>query len=333
MRPKTRKLLLIIILGFTVTLLSFFVEPNETAAKAKFISVATGGTGGVYYPYGGGLAEIWTRHVPGVQAVAEVTGASVENTRLVNRGESLIGEIMNDVAYQAYYAEERFKGKPQKILAMFQMYPHHYHVVALKGSGVKTIYDIKGKRVSVGAPGSGTEFKTNLVFKALGISYNDFKVHRLSFTENANALKDGTIDVGIWDVAAPTSSVMDLATTRDIVLISFSDEDIKKIVEKYPFYSPFVMPPGIYKGQDYPVKNPSVWNTVICNPDVSEDLVYKLVKALFQHKDYLEKIHPFAKYTTPENAINASPIPLHPGAIKYYRELGLKIPDRLLPKK
>ena len=126
---------------------------------------------------------------------------------------------------------------------------------------------------------------------------------------------------------------MDLATTRDIVLISFSDEDVKKIVEAYPFYSPFVMPPGIYKGQDYPVKNPSVWNTVICNPDVSEDLVYRLVKALFQHKDYLEKIHPFAKYTTPQNAITASPIPLHPGAIKYYRELGLKIPDRLIPKK
>ncbi len=331
MGTKLFRVFLIIV--WATTLMGLAFGARETEAKAKFISVATGGTGGVYYPYGGGLAEIWTRHVPGVQAVAEVTGASVENTRLVNRGESLIGEIMNDVAYQAYYAEERFKGKPQKILAMFQMYPHHYHVVALKGSGVKTIYDIKGKRVSVGAPGSGTEFKTNLVFKALGISYNDFKVHRLSFTENANALKDGTIDVGIWDVAAPTSSVMDLATTRDIVLISFSDEDIKKIVETYPFYSPFIMPPGIYKGQDYPVKNPSVWNTVICNPDVSEDLVYKLVKAVFQHKDYLEKIHPFAKYTTPENAINASPIPLHPGAIKYYRELGLKIPDRLLPKK
>ena len=333
MRPKTLKVFLIIVLGFTVTLLSFFAEPNEAAAKKKFISVATGGTGGVYYPYGGGLAEIWTRHVTGVEAVAEVTGASVENIRLVNRGESLTGEAMNDAVYQAYYAEGRFKGKPQKILAMFQMYPHHYHVVALKGSGIKTIYDIKGKRVSVGAPGSGTEFKTNLVFKALGISYNDFKVHRLSFTENANALKDGTIDVGIWDVAAPTSSVMDLATTRDIVLISLSDEDIKKIVESYPFYSPFVMPPGIYKGQDYPVQNPSVWNTVICNADTSEELVYQLVKAVFQHRDYLEKIHPFAKYTTPENAIIAAPIPLHPGAMKYYRELGLKIPDRLIPKR
>jgi TRAP transporter TAXI family solute receptor len=311
--------------------LSFGTENAE--GKAKFISIATGGTGGVYYPYGGGLAEIWTRHVPGVQAVAEVTGASVENTRLVHRGESLIGAIMNDVAYQAYFAEDRFKGKPQKILAMFQMYPHHYHIVALKGSGIKNVYDLKGKRVSVGAPGSGTEFKTNLVFKVLGISYSDFKVHRLSFTEQANALKDGTIDVGIWDVAAPTSSIMDLATTRDIVIISFSDEDIKKIVQAYPFYSPYVLPPGVYKGQDYPVKNPSVWNTVICNADLPEDLVYKLTKAVFQHRDYLEKIHPFAKYTTPENAVNASPIPLHPGAIKYYRELGLKIPDRLIPKK
>ena len=331
MGTKTLKNFLIILCF--VTLIGLAFGASQTEAKAKYISIATGGTGGVYYPYGGGLAEIWTRYVSGVQAVAEVTGASVENTRLVNRGESLIGEIMNDVAYQAYYAEGRFKGKPQKILAMFQMYPHHYHIVALKGSGIKTIYDIKGKRVSVGAPGSGTEFKTNLVFKVLGISYNDFKVHRLSFTEQANALKDGTIDVGIWDVASPTSSIMDLATTRDIVLISFSDEDVKKIVEAYPFYSPFVMPPGIYKGQDYPVKNPSVWNTVICNPDVSEDLVYRLVKALFQHKDYLQKIPPFAKYTTPQNAITASPIPLHPGAIKYYRELGLKIPDRLIPKK
>ncbi|MBN2033975.1 MAG: TAXI family TRAP transporter solute-binding subunit [Deltaproteobacteria bacterium] len=323
--------------GFFVTVsvtllgLMFLVAPS--AAKTTYISIAAGGTGGVYYPYGGGLAEIWSRHVPGVQAVAEVTGASVENIRLVNRGESLTGEVMNDAAYQAYFAEGRFEGKPQKVLGMFQMYPHHYHVVALKGSGIKTIYDIKGKHVSVGAPASGTEFKTNLVFKALGISYDDFKVHRLSFTENANALKDKTIDVGIWDVAAPTSSIMDLATTREIALISFSEADIKKICDTYPFYSPFVLPPNTYKGVDYAVHNPSVWNTVLCNASVPEDLVYKLVKAVFDHQDYLQMIHPFAKYTTPENALVASPIPLHPGAIKYYRELGLTVPDRLIPKK
>lgn len=321
------------ILIFVAAWAGLFFSPTPATAKEKYISIATGGTGGVYYPYGGGLAEIWTRHVKGIQAVAEVTGASVENIRLLDKGESLVGEAMNDAVYQAYFAEGRFKGKPQKILALFQMYPHHYHIVALKGSGIKAVYDLKGKRVSVGAPGSGTEFKTNLVFKALGISYDQFKVQRLSFTETANALKDGTIDVGIWDVAAPTSSIMDLATTRDIVILPFSDPDMEKIVKAYPFYSSFVLPPGIYKGQDYAVKNPSVWNTVIGNAGMPKDLVYKLVKAVFQNRDYLEKIHPFAKYTTPENAIKASPIPLHPGAIQYYRELGLAVPDRLVPKK
>ena len=306
---------------------------GASEAQVKYLSVATGGTGGVYYPYGGGLAEIWTKYVPDVQAVAEVTGASVENIRLVDKAETPTAAAMNDAVYQAYFAEGRFDGKPQKILSMFQMYPHHFHVVALKGSGINTIYDLKGKRVSVGAPGSGTEFKTNLVLKALGISYDDFRVHRLSFTETANALKDGAVDVGFWDVAAPTSSIMDLATTRDIVIIPFSDEDIKKITDLYPFYSPFELPPNSYTGQGYPVKNPSVWNTVICNADMETDMVYQLVKAVFEHKDYLEKIHPFARFTTPENALIASPIPLHPGAVKYYREIGLTVPEHLIVKK
>jgi hypothetical protein len=327
---KSRKFFCLIV---CLAMAAFIFTPVSAVAKTEYISIATGGTGGVYYPYGGGVAEIWTKYVPGVEAVAEVTGASVENIRLVNRGESLTGEAMNDAVYQAYNAEGRFEGKPQKILAMFQMYPHHFHIVALKDSGVKTIYDVKGKGVSVGAPGSGTEFKTNLVFKALGISYDDFKVHRLSFTETANALKDGTIDVGLWDVAAPTSSIMDLATTRDIKLIPFSQEDLDKVCGMYPFYSPFELAAGIYKGQDYPVKNPSVWNTVICNADMSEDMVYNLVKAVFEHKDYLEKIHPFAKFTTPENTVKASPIPLHPGAVKYFKEIGVTVPDHLLPKK
>jgi TRAP transporter TAXI family solute receptor len=302
-------------------------------ARTKFISIGTGGTGGVYYPYGGGLAEIWTKHVKGVRAVAEVTGASVENTKLCDRGETLFGEIMNDVAYQAYNGIGKFKGKPQKILGMFEMYPHHYHVVALKKSDVNTIYDIKGKKVSVGAPGSGTEYKTNLILQeALGIPYSSFNVYRLSFTENANALKDGTIEVGFWDVAAPTSSVMDLATTHDIKLISFSKEDIQKIIEKFPFYSEFTLPANTYRGQDYDVRNPSVWNTVICNADVDADLVYQLTKAMFEHQDYMIKIHPFAKYTTPENAAKHAVIPLHPGAIRYLKEKGITIPDRLMPK-
>ena len=329
MKNTARILLLILTLSLT-----FFLLVGASAyAKTRYISISTGGTGGVYYPYGGGLAEIFTRYAEGIKAVAEVTGASVENVKLANSGETVIAEAMNDVVYQGYNGIGKFEGKPQKILAMFQMYPHHYHVVTLKGKGIKTIHDIKGHRVSVGAPGSGTEFKTNLVLQeALGIPYSSFKVFRLSFTENANALKDGTIDVGIWDVAAPTSSVMDLSMTRDIFVIPFSKEEIDKICQKFPFYSPFEMPAGIYKGQDKPVPNPSVWNTVACTASLDEELVYTLVKTVFEHTDYLQKIHPFAKYTTPENALMHSVIPLHPGAARYYKELGLTIPERLLPK-
>jgi uncharacterized protein len=323
-----------IILALLISFFIFLSVGTSAQAKTEYISISTGGTGGVYYPYGGGLAEIFTRYVKGVKAVAEVTGASVENVKLAHSGETVIAEAMNDVVYQGYNGIGKFKGNPQKILAMFQMYPHHYHIVALKGKGINTISDIKGKRVSVGAPGSGTEFKTNLVLQeALGIPYSSFKVFRLSFTENANALKDGTIDVGIWDVAAPTSSIMDLSMTRDIYVIPFSKEEINTVCEKFPFYSPFEMPAGIYKGQDKPIPNPSVWNTVACTASLNEELVYKLVKAVFENADYLQKIHPFAKYTTPENAVTHSVIPLHPGAVKYYKELGLTIPERLLPQK
>jgi len=330
MKRMAKKAFFCVLMALFVLVLSM---TSPALARTKFISIGTGGTGGVYYPYGGGLAEIWTKYVKGVRAVAEVTGASVENTKLCDRGETLFGEIMNDVAYQAFNGIGKFEGKPQKILGMFEMYPHHYHVVALKKSDVNTIYDIKGKKVSVGAPGSGTEYKTNLILQeALGIPYSSFNVYRLSFTENANALKDGTIEVGFWDVAAPTSSVMDLSTTHDIKMISFSEEDIQKIVKKFPFYSEFILPANTYRGQDYDVRNPSVWNTVICNAEVDADLVYQLTKAVFEHQDYMIKIHPFAKYTTPENAVKHAVIPLHPGAIRYMKERGITVPDRLIPK-
>ncbi|NPA25812.1 MAG: TAXI family TRAP transporter solute-binding subunit [Deltaproteobacteria bacterium] len=313
--------------------LVFSFASGSAEARTQFVSIGTGGTGGVYYPYGGGVAEIWSKKVDGVKAVAEVTGASVENTKLCSKGETLFGEIMSDVAYQAYTGTGKFKGKPQKILGMFVMYPNVYHVVTRADSGVNSLSDLKGKKVSVGAPGSGTEFMTNLILEgALGISYKSFKVFRLSFNENANALKDNSIDVGIWCVAPPTSSIMDLATTHKIKIIPFSKEEIAKVTSKYPFYSGYTLPAGVYKGQDKPVYTASVWNTFICNADLDEELVYKLTKAVFENQDFLIKIHHFAKYTTPENAIKYSAIPLHPGAAKYIREQGIKIPERLIAK-
>ncbi len=314
-----------------LTLCAVLALVIPAAARTTFISIGTGGTGGVYYPYGGGLAEIWSKNVPGVKAVAEVTGASVENVKLAHRGETVIGEVMGDVAYQAYHGIGKFKGKPQKILAMACMYPNVLQIVTLKGSGIKNVTDFKGKRISIGAPGSGTAFMAELVLKTLGIPLDSFQVRRLSFNETANALRDGTVDAGFWVVAPGTSSIMDLATTHKIELVPFTPEQQKKVAEKFGYYSPWTLEAGVYRGVDEPVPTLSVWNVIICQRSLPEDLVYQLTKTLFENTDYLQKIHPFARYTTPENAVAKTPIPLHPGAIRAIEEKGVKVPDRLRP--
>ena len=300
-------------------------------AATTFISIGTGGTGGVYYPYGGGLAEIWSKNVEGVKAVAEVTGASVENVKLAHSGETVVGEVMGDVAYQGYHGEGKFNGKKQKILSMAAMYPNIMQIVTRKGSGIKNVTDFKGKTVSIGAPGSGTAFMAELVLKALGISLDSFNVRRLSFNENANALRDGTIDAGVWVVAPGTSSIMDLATTHDIEIISFTPEQQKKVADAYGYYAAWDLEGGIYRGVDKPVPTISVWNVIIVQDELPADLVYKLTKTLFDQNAFMQKIHPFAKYTTPENAVGKSPIPLHPGAIKAIEEKGVKVPDKMKP--
>jgi len=320
------KHLLISITLIMVLLTSCNEEPHRN------ISIGTGGTGGVYYPYGGGLAEIWSMHVPGIKAVAEVTGASVENVRLAHNGETVIGEVMSDVAYQAYHGEGRFESTPLNIAGLAVMYPNVYKIVTLNSSEINSLDELKGKTVSIGAPGSGTSFMSKLVLETLGINEDDFNVRRLSFVENANALKDHSIDAGVWCVAPPTSSIMALATTHDIKIIPFTSAEVKKVTDQYTFYSAYDLPAGVYRDVDNPVPTLSVWNVIICNADLPEDLIYDLTRVLFENNDYMVKIHPFARFTTMENTIKHSPIPLHPGSIKYLREKGLVIPDNLIPK-
>jgi TRAP transporter TAXI family solute receptor len=286
------------------------------------ITIGTGGTGGVYYPYGGTMAEIISKFVPGVTATAEVTGASVENVRLIGQKKIELGLSMNDTVYQAYKGEGKFAGgKIDALRTVFQMYPNLYHVVTLKKYPIYKISDLKGKKVSVGAPGSGTELKTSQVLPALGIEYKDMKVYRLSFSENTTQLKDGTIEVGIWSVAPPTSSIIDLATTHEIRFIPFSKEEIEKIEKMYPYYVGSVIPKNTYKGQTEDIPTLAVWNSVVCHKDLPEDLVYKITKAIFEHKKMLVDTHKIAEFTTPEVSATKSPIPIHPGALKYYKEI------------
>ena len=320
-----RRISLILMLCLTLAL------AGPVAAKTTFIGIGTGGTGGIYYPYGGGVAEIWSKYVPDVKAVAEVTGASVENVKLAHKGETVIGEVMGDVAEAGYKGTDKFKGKKHDILSMAIMYPNLLQVVTLKSSGITDIEQIKGKKISSGSPGSGTNFMSEAVFKALDIPLDSYTDSRLSFTETANALRDGTIDVGFWSVGPGTSSILDLATTHDIHIINFTASQVEKVLAANDTYSGVDLSGGVYRGVDQPVPTIGVWNVMICQSSLETDFVYQLVKALYEHNDYLLKIHPSAAYTTAENAVKYSPIPLHPGTIKYLKEKGIEVPAKLIP--
>ena len=312
-------------------LIAISVAVGPVAARTEFVSIGTGGTGGIYYPYGGGVAEIWTKYADGVKAVAEVTGASVENVKLAHKGETVVGEVMGDVAVDGYKGLTKFKGKKYDILAMAIMYPNLLQVVTLKKYGITNIEQVKGRKISTGSPGSGTNFMAEAVFEALGIPLDSYKDSRLSFTESANALRDGTIDVGVWSVGPGTSSILDLATTHDIHIINFTPEQQEKILATRKEYSAVDLAGGLYRGVDKPVPTIGVWNVMICQAGLGADLVYKLVAALYEHQDFLVKIHPSANYTTAENAVKFSPIPLHPGTIKYLKEKGIEVPAKLMP--
>jgi TRAP transporter TAXI family solute receptor len=318
----------------SIAILFIFVAgfvASPALAKTTFISVGTGGTGGIYYPYGGGVAEIWSKYVKGVKAVAEVTGASVENVKLAHKGETVVGEVMGDVAVAGFNGLSKFKGKKHDILSMAIMYPNLLQIVALKSTGITDINQVKGRSISTGSPGSGTNFMAEAVLKALGIAPDSYKDSRLSFTENANALRDSTIDVGIWSVGPGTSSILDLATTHEINMLAFTPEQTEQILAANKTYSSVELAGGVYRGIDKPVSTIGVWNVMICQASLDTEMVYNLAKALFEHNDYLQKIHPSAAYTTPENAVKYSPIPLHPGTIKYLEEKGIAVPDKLRP--
>ncbi|MBZ5487186.1 TAXI family TRAP transporter solute-binding subunit [Halomonas aquamarina] len=302
-------------------------------ASAQQLSIATGGTGGVYYPIGGGLAEMINKHIEGAQATAEVTGASVENMGLIMRGDADLATALADTVYQAYTGTGDFEGRQvENTRALASIYPNAVQLVTLAESDIQSISDLAGKRVSVGAPGSGTELNARAVLESNGISYRDFTPQRLNFNETADAIRDGDIDAGFWSVGPPTSSILNLAATRDIRLISLSDEEIANAQEEEAVFAPYELAAGMYDGMDEAVQTIGIPNVLVVNADMDEDLAYQLTQLLFEHIDELIAVHPAANDTTIEFTMNSTPVPLHPGAIRYFEEVGAEIPDRLRPE-
>ncbi|MCH4562171.1 MULTISPECIES: TAXI family TRAP transporter solute-binding subunit [Halomonas] len=302
-------------------------------AAAQQLSIATGGTGGVYYPYGGGLAELINNHIEGASAVAEVTGASVENMGLVWRGDSDLALALADTVYQAYSGTGDFEGRQlDNIRALASIYPNAVQLVTLADSDIESLADLEGKRVSVGAPGSGTELNARALLEANGISYDDFMPQRLNFNETADAIRDGDIDAGFWSVGPPTSSILNLATTRDIRLIGFSDEEVAKARENEPVFAPYELRAGIYDGVEEPVQTISIPNVLAVSSEMDEELAYQITRILFEHTDELIAIHPAANDTTVEFSIDSTPIAFHPGALRYYEEVGVEVADHQRPE-
>nr|WP_027337939.1 TAXI family TRAP transporter solute-binding subunit [Halomonas sp. HL-48] len=301
-------------------------------ASAQQLAIATGGTGGVYYPIGGGFAEMINEHIEGAQATAEVTGASVENMGLIMRGEADLALVLADTAYQAYEGSGDFEDRQiENTRAIASVYPNAVQLVTLADSDIESLSDLEGKRVSVGAPGSGTELNARALLEANGMSYDDFTPQRLNFNETADAIRDGDIDAGFWSVGPPTSSIMNLATTRDIRLIGLSDEEIANAREEEEVFAPYELEEGLYEGMDEAVQTIGIPNVLVVNSDMDEDLAYQLTQLLFENTDELIAVHPAANDTTVEFTMESTPVPLHPGAIRYFEEVDADIPDRLRP--
>jgi TRAP transporter TAXI family solute receptor len=300
---------------------------NVFAQAKKRISIATGGMGGVYFVMGGGLASILTKYA-GVEAAAEVTAASVDNCKLIGAKKSDMGLVMADTGYDAYKGLGNFKGKPVSLRTLTVLYPNLMHVVTVDGKGIKKVADLKGKRVSTGAPGSGTEVKALRVLEAAGINPNkDIKKDRLGAGESGGAMKDGKIDAYFWDGGVPTSSVLDLAASPGIKMVLISHEDlIPKMTEKYgPVYYKSIIPKKVYTGIEYDTQVAAVGNLLVCNQDMDDKLAYDIVKTIFEHLKDLAAIHKEALNINLKDGGGSKAVPYHKGAAKYFKEKGINV--------
>ena len=297
---------------------------TAVASAATYMSVATGGTTGTYYAVGGALASAVTKEGK-IQCTAETGNASVANVNLIATKGIEIAFVQNDITYWAVNGQLMFEGKPIKnIRAVASLYPEHIQVVTAKESGINKISDLKGKRVGVGAPGSGVEGDVQAIFKVAGLTYGDLKkADFLDFAATASRFKDNQIDAGFVVAGYPTAAIMDLTTTKDVNLLSFDAAFLKKLHKAYPFFVASKIPAKTYRGIDKDTMTPAVMAILITNDSVPEEDIYNFLTAMFKNLDDIAAVHAKGKEITLKGALNGLTAPLHPGAVKFYKEKGL----------
>jgi uncharacterized protein len=290
----------------------------------EFVTVLTGGTSGVYYPMGVALSQIYGKAMPGAKTSAQVTKASVENLNLLQAGRGEIAFTLGDSLSDAWKGNEEagFKTPLKKLRTIAAIYPNYIQIVANAESGIKTLADLKGKRIAVGAPKSGTELNARDILKAAGMSYKDFaKVEYLPFGESVELMKNRQLDATLISAGLGVAAIRDLATSVKIVLVPVPADVVAKIGDAA--YQAGTVPPNTYNGQTEATPTVAVQNFLVSHEGVSADVAYKMTKAIFDNLADLQAAHAAAKSITRENAAKAPPAPLHPGAEKYYKEVGL----------
>lgn len=293
-------------------------------AKKDYI-LATGGTGGTYYPFGGAIANIWNTKVENMNVTAQATGASAENLRLINKGEAEYAIVQNDVMDYAYNGTDLFAGeKLANIMTIGTLYPEVVQIAVSKGSGIKSVADFKGKRISVGDAGSGVEFNAKQIMEGYGLTFDDIKKSNLSFKESAEGIQNGTLDGCFVTAGVPNAALQELAFTAGLTLVPVDGEAAKKICEKYGYYTQTTIPGGTYKGTDDDTPALAIKATLAVNSKLDEQTVYEMTKALFENLNELATAHAKGKEVSAKAAVTGVSVPFHPGAKKYFKEIGLE---------
>jgi len=303
---------------------------GQTTEKIQKVNIATGTTSGAYYPIGNAMAKIWSDKVPGVKASAQSTEASAANMNFLQQKEAEVAFTMANVAVYAYEGQDTFKGRANKDLrGMTFLYPNVTQIVVRKDSGINSLKDLEGKRFAPGATGSGTVTNSKEVLGAYGLNFwetdkSNVKADYVGFTEASELLKNKQVDAANFSGAMPLAAIMDVSNSIDIKLISLEPEMIKEIVTQYPFYYEVVIPKGTYKGQDEEVHTVALANLLLTRADLSEDLVYNLTKGIYENLPDLLNAHSITKNIKKEDSNKGmGPLPLHPGSIKYFKEVGI----------
>ncbi|MDR2123801.1 MAG: TAXI family TRAP transporter solute-binding subunit [Desulfovibrio sp.] len=323
---------IILLLSTAVAGITGFACPSPAADKVQQLIMVTGSSGGTYYALGGAMAATWNKHLKskGITVGSVASGASVENMNLLHNGEADLGMAMNNVADAAWNGGAPFPGKMNKFLTLGVIYPEVYQITAVASTKATRLADLKGKRVAVGPVGSGTAVITELLFKAAGIGMDDIQAQRDGFGNAAAKMRDGHIDASCAVLSVPASSILELTASVDLSYVNISDAELTRLRESYPFFTRFSIPAGTYSNTAS-IETVTCQAALYCRADLDEETAYLLTKALYEYGSEVATAHAAGKSIRLKTALDGITTPLHPGAVRYYKEKHVAVPASIMP--